>query len=192
MLSACALFMIAFVMYNKDLLAGKSNTPIAAWALFSFITLINGCTYLKMGGSWVTAVLVFTGCFICVSTAVILVLRKNRDLSFSRLDVCVVLCGTVAIIIWQLSSATYGNWFNQIAYALSFTPIFRNAWKNPGNEPTRPWAIWTAAWVLNIAAVAIDPTATPSKFVVPVICLLYHLATTLLTLRKTQPLTVQA
>ena len=192
MLAACALFLIAFVMYNKDLLTGKGNSPIAAWALFCFITLINGLTYLKTGGNWVLTILVFTDCFICTATTMILLLRKKRDLSFSRLDIWAVAIGLVSIVIWQLSSATYGNWFNQIAYTLGFVPIFRNAWKNPGHEPIKPWAIWTAAFVLNIIAVTLNPTATLVQYIPPVICLVFHFAVTMLTLRKQQALRVQA
>lgn len=192
MLTASALFLIAFVMYNKGMLAGKNNPAIVAWALFSFITLVSGFTYLKMSGSWVLTVVVFTDCVVCVMTTLVALFRRNRNLTIDPVDRWAFGIGLAAILVWQLSSATYANWTVQIAYSVAFVPNYRNVWGNPRNEPTVPWVIWTVAFVLNIVVIAADPAATSAQLVTPVVCLGHHGAMSLLTLRKLQPAAAKA
>ena len=186
-LAASALILVAFVQYNHGIFTGKNSPAIVSWALFSFITILNGLTFLGVSSNWVLSMAVFTDAFICVATLLFALFHKNKNLEFDPIDTWAFILGLVAIIAWRVSSVTYGNWIVQVAYIIAFVPSYRNAWKNPANEPLIPWLIWTVAFTLNILAVGLSPVLTVTMFVTPVVDLANHVAMSLLALRKKHP-----
>lgn len=184
LLSASAIFLIAFVMYNKGVLAGKNTPAFAAWGLFSVITAVNCVTYLAWTESWINIAVLFTDFIVCVGTAIIILIRLRWRVKVDWQDGTIALISIIAIVLWKVLGAETGNWFNQVAYTTAFFPNYRNVWRNPQDEPTKPWLLWTIAFVLNIIALALKQNTQPMDYVSPVICLVYHALMTVLSLRK--------
>ena len=182
---ASAVFLIAFVDYNKGVLTGKNTPAFAAWAVFSVITFVNGVTYLDWTARWINTAVIFTDCIVCIGTATIILVRLRGRVSIDRTDKQIMLISLVAVALWIVfRAAATGNILNQVAYNLAFIPNYRNVWRNPENEPALPWALWTGAFVLNVQALMLQEATQPMDYVAPVICLVHHLVMTLLTMRK--------
>lgn len=184
-LVASAIFLIAFVMYNKDMLAGKTSPSIVSWALFSFITAINSSSYLVMSGDWVKTVVAFTDCFICLITVTIALFRKGDRSKLDLPDKLILAVGVLSLgVWWMFHSAMYANLILQGCYIFAFYPTYRNVMKNPRNEPAIPWLLWAFAFVLSIVVVILRWERHPADFANPIMCLVQHAAIGLLALRK--------
>jgi hypothetical protein len=185
LLLASAIFLVAFVDYNKGVLAGKNIPAFAAWAVFSIITLVNGVTYLDWTAQWINTAVIFTDCIVCIGTTVAILIRLKGRVSVDRTDKQIVCISLIAIVLWVVfHAAAAGNLLNQIAYTLAFVPNYRNVWRNPSDEPTRPWGIWTMAFVLNLGALMFQPKTQTMDYVTPSVCLFHHLVMTVLSKRK--------
>jgi len=185
LLAASAIFLIAFVMYNRGILRGKNTPAFAAWSVFSLITLVNCVTYLQFTKSWVNVAVLFTDFVICAGTTLIVLVHLRGKVCVDQTDKAIVLVSLSAVLLWTVfNTAIGGNLLNQVAYTLTFIPTYRNVLRNPNDEPTLPWALWTMAFVLNIIALALQPQAQPIDYVSPVVCLMHHVAITLLSRRR--------
>ena len=83
-LTAGAIFLYAFVLYNKDLISAKTAPSFVSWLIFSIVTGINGASYLDMTGDWVKTVVAFTDFGGCIVTFALLVFLHAHG---RRLDV---------------------------------------------------------------------------------------------------------
>ena len=165
--------------------AGKNTPAFTAWAVFSVITFVNCLTYLGWTATWINIMLLFTDFIICFFTSIFILIRIGWKVHIDWKDKLVVAISLAAILLWVIyNAAAYGNLFNQIAYSVAFIPTYRNVWNNPRNEPTRVWFVWTIAFVLNIVALVIQPTTQTMDYVSPVVCLVHHVAVTILSMRK--------
>ena len=186
LLVASATFVYGSWLYNKSFWQGKSTPAFAAWAVFSVVTLVNVLTYLQWTAEWVNVAVLLTDCVICIGTTAIVFVRLKGKVRVDKVDQAIVCLSLTAVGIWVVfGTAGVGNWLNQFAYNFAFVPTYRNAIRDPKQEPTRPWAIWTFAFVLNIVALAIKPETQFMDYVAPGVSLVDHVAITLLSLRKT-------
>ncbi len=184
-LSASATFLVAFWIYNEGVILGKNLPAFAAWGLFSLITLINSLTYLSWTANFVNVAVLLTDFVVCVGTTLVVLIRLKGHVHVDEKDKWITLVSLIAVLLWVLyRTAAGGNLINQIAYCLAFIPTYRNVLRDPRNEPTRPWLLWTLAFVLNIIALTLQPKTQLMDYVSPMICLAHHTAITALSLRK--------
>jgi hypothetical protein len=187
LLLACAIFMIAFVDYNKGVLAGDVTPVFPPWAIFSVVTSVNVATNLGLlaKGNGLDVALFATDFIVCVGTMIFILIRLNWKVSLSRDDKGIILLSAIAIVLWIIfRSATVGVLLNQIAYSLAWIPLYKNVWKEPKNEPTRAWSVFAFAFMLNIVALEIQPTTKMMDYVTPVVCLFHHAAIAGLSCRR--------
>jgi hypothetical protein len=119
---------------------------------------------------------------------VIILIRLKGKVHIDLKDKLIALVSIIAIAIWMMyRTAAIGNLINQVAYTLAFVPNYRNVLRDSRNEPTKPWLLWTIAFVLNIIALSLQPKTQSMDYVSPVICLVHHAAMTTLSMRKPQP-----
>jgi len=178
---------IAFVDYNWGMLQGKNMPAVAAWILFTLIQVVNTLMNLSFTVEWVTVLLLATDFLICAGTSVLILVRTQGKVSVDTRDKQIAILSVLAIVLWVVfQSSLVGVWLNQVAYCLAFIPTYRNAKRNPLNEPTRPWSFWTLAFVVDLVALSIRPTSVLLDFVAPSVCLVWHLAITVLSLRGGQ------
>jgi hypothetical protein len=175
-------------MYNKGVLTGLNTPAFAAWAVFSVITLVNCLTYLDWTAHWTNILLFATDFVICVGTSIAVLIKFRGVVQVDWKDKGIALISLAAVGLWIAYNAEAGNWMNQVAYSLAFIPTYRNVLRSPSDEPTKPWLIWTVAFVLNIIALTIDPESQRMDYVTPSVCLAHHTIVTLLSLRKSKSL----
>jgi len=165
--------------------AGKNTPAFTAWAVFSVITFVNCLTYLSWTATWLNISLLFTDFVICFFTSIFILIRLKWKVRIDWKDGLVIALSLATLLLCVVyNAAVYGNLFNQIPYCIAFIPTYRNVWHNPRNEPTRVWFMWTIAFVLNIVALIIQPTTQIMDYVSPVVCLVHHIAVTILSIRK--------
>lgn len=183
--SATVIFVIAFLIYNKDLLAGKTKPSIVSWALFTFITLINSSSYYVMtNGDLRKCSVAFTDFTICFVTLVA-VIFKGRMPKLDAFDKGAFAIGLCSVGIWAaFQSATYANVILQVANVIAFSPTYKSVYKNPEHEPALPWLLWTGAFTLNITVVIMRWAGHPEDLVSPITGLCLHCGVGLLALRS--------
>lgn len=185
LLVASAIFLVAFVDYNFGFVTGKNTPAFAAWAVFSLITFVNCWTYLDWTTNWINVAVLFTDFFICTATATIVLVKKKGKVEVDKRDKEIVLASLTTLLFCVVFRVPkIGNLLNQVPYTLAFIPTYRNAIRDSRQEPTRPWALWTLAFVMNIVALKLNPETQSMDYVTPVVCLVHHAALTALSLRK--------
>jgi len=175
---------VAFALYNKQMLQGTSIPNAATWTLWSFLTVLNVSSYLVMSGDMVKSILPIASSFACIGTFMFS-LYKGK---LSRVDIwdgSALAIGVVSgLVWWWYHSATYANLILQLSVAISFVPTYRGAWKNPANEKAFPWYLWSSAYILSIFVIVLRWRGQYEDLVYPVNCLILHATVGLLTRRK--------
>jgi hypothetical protein len=186
-LAASAIFLIAFVLYNRDLFAGRSSPSMASWILFCIITTTNSASYFAMTGDWVKTVVTFTDCFICYVTLAFLVTRRASLKRFAASDWVVIgICAIALGTWWFYRSATAGNLIMQTAAVLSTVPTYRGVISDSRAEPAAPWLLWTFAFMLQLTVVILRWEGHWADLANPIQAGIVHLGIGLLALRKPQ------
>lgn len=181
---ATLIFIIAFVIYNKDILRESTRPNIITWSLFVLITLINATSYVSMTGDLVKSVLAFTDLFVC-TIITSLILFKGYYPKLSIVEKLVILFSVSSVLIWIiLRSATYANLLLQFGYILAFVPTYLGVYKNSSAEKALPWFLWTLSFVINMVVITIRWSGAWQDFVNPSIAVLLHLGLALLALRN--------
>lgn len=179
-----ALFFVAFVIYNWRTFKGEASPAFAAWAVFSVITFVNCLTYLSWS-RWENILVMGMDFVICVGTTLVMIIWRRDRLAIDWTDRGIVALSLVAMSIWLIFDAGFaGNMLNLVAYTITFIPTYRNVIHNPDHEPTGPWAMWTVAFGLNLAALPLQSGTTWVDYIAPGLFTLHHLAITLLSLRQ--------
>lgn len=176
---------VAFVMYNRQLLKGKSKPNIISWLIWAFITILNFTSYNVMSGDWLKSLLPTVSSMLCVLTFV-LTFFTGRFARVSWADMLALALGLFAAGLWHLlNSATYANLILQASIAIGFLPTFRSVWERPNNEPPIPWFVWCAAFSLGLIVVLLRWQGQYQDLVYYLNCLVLHLAIAVLSLRIT-------
>lgn len=181
-LLASAIFIAAFIIYNKNLFKGQFTSHPVSWVLFTVITLVNSTSYFAMSGDWVKTLVAFTDCAVCIITLVVLlVTRRGTKKAVELADWVILGIGLIAILSWWLfRSATIGNLIIQGAAVIAFIPLYRA----PQNEPPLPWFLWGSAFILQVSVVMLRWQGNVFDLVNPLQCLTLHAGLVILILRS--------
>lgn len=183
-LAGSLIFLIAFVLYNKDILKGNTKPSIVSWSLFTLITLINSTSYIFMTGDAIKSVLAFTDFFAC-AVITCFILSKGYYSKLNIVEKLVIAFSAASILAWAfLQSATFANLLLQPGYILAFVPTYLNAYKNPSTERALPWFLWAFSFVLSIIVVAMRWEGAWQDLVNYSIAFFLHFGVGLLALRK--------
>jgi hypothetical protein len=181
---ASLIFLVAFVLYNKDILKDNTRPNIVTWGLFVLITFINATSYFSMTGDLVKSVLAFTDLFVC-TIITLLILHKGYYSKLNIAEKLVIVFAFVSVIAWVLlRSATFANLLLQPAYILAFVPTYLNAYKNPKTERALPWFLWALSFVFSIIVISLRWDGAWQDFFNPSIALLLHFGVGSLALRN--------
>lgn len=176
--------LLAFAIYNKQILQETSQPNTATWTLWFFLTILNASSYLSMSGDWVKCILPFVSSIACVLTF-LFSLSKGKFSKLDPWDSIALLIGITAGIVWWYSkSATYANLILQTSIAISFIPTYRGVWKNPLKERALPWYLWSLAYLLLLYVVLLRWSGQYQDLVYPVSGLVFHAMVGVLTNRK--------
>jgi hypothetical protein len=182
-IAAGILHLVAFGLYNKQILQGTSTPNTATWTLWAFLTALNASSYVAMTADLAKNILPIVGALATLGTfAYSLFAGKFKRIDFW--DWLVLVIGTSAgVVWWEFQSAMYANFIVIAAVAVAFVPLYRGVWKNPALEKPLPWYVWGTAYGALIL-VALLRRGNYQDLVYPVSMFLLHPAVGLLTLRK--------
>jgi len=178
------LHILAFALYNRQMLQGTSQPNTATWTLWTFLTVLNVSSYAVMSGDWVKTILPLASSIACIFTF-FFSLFKGKLSKVDPWDGLALGIGVISGLVWRhYKSATYANLILQASVAVSFVPTYRGVWKNPLKEKTLPWYIWSSAYILSIAVITLRWKGQYQDLVYPINCLILHAVVGLLTKRR--------
>ena len=165
---------IAFAIYNRQMLKKDSEPNIATWTIWSFLTVINFRSYEKMSGDMVKSILPTASSIACIITF-LYTLYKGKFEKVDIYDLLAIPIGIIAgVFYFYYSLAMYANLILQFAVLISFWPTWRGVWKDPKKEKSLPWIIWTSAYTLQIGVVYLRWTGQYEDLAYPVCCFFWH------------------
>ena len=168
------LHILAFAIYNKQIVQGTSQPNSATWTLWVFLTILNVSSYGVMSGDWIKTILPLASSIACILTFCFSLWRGK----FSRVDMWDRLAlgiGIISGLVWFcFKSATYANLILQASVMVSFVPTYRGVWSDPSKERPLPWYMWTVAYCLGIAVVILRWKGQYQDLVYPINCLVLH------------------
>lgn len=184
--TAGVLHLIAFAVYNRQMIAGASVPNTATWTLWTFLTVLNVSSYQAMSADWVKSILPGLSSLACILTFMFAV-WKGKLSKLDLLDATVLAIGVISgFVWWYYQSAMYANLILQGAVALSFVPTLRGVWNDPSCEKALPWWIWSSAYIFLIAVVMIRWNNQYADLAYPTNGLVLHGLVAIFVLRKRQ------
>jgi hypothetical protein len=183
-IASASLFLIFFVVYNKNIIKWIIRPNLISRSLFSLITLINSATYLSFTSDILKSALLLTDCFTCLVITCLILFRKyySKPNTFEWLIIIFSLLSLLCRYLFH--SAIYANLLLQPSYILAFLPTYRNARKNPQDENALVWFMRALSFVLNIMVISILWQGVWVDLANPVIALIMHTGLWVLALRK--------
>ena len=174
---------LAFTIYNKQMLKGTSHPNSATWTLWAFLSILNCVTYILMSHDWVKGLLPIASTAACIATFVFPIF-KGKLSRLNTPDIAALVIGSLSVFVWwYFRSATYANMILQVCVFISFIPTYRGVWKEPALEKALPWFIWSSAYIFSIVVVFIRWQGQLTDLVYPINCLLLHAGIGLLTFK---------
>lgn len=187
-ISAGVLQALAYLDYNRQVFAGKTNPNGSTWLIWTLLAGLSAATYRITTDDWAKTVLSFVNAALCILTFALALLRKK----FDRPDVWDLIAlgtGLAAVFAWyEYQSAQYANYVLQVSIAIGFVPTYRMLWTDPHKERLRPWLIWTSAYSTLLLAVILRWRGQWQDLIYPINCIVLHTALVLLVLARTQKL----
>lgn len=175
---------IAFVIYNKQMIQGTSSPNVATWTAWSFLTFLNLGSYLVMSGDFIKSLLPLASSLATLFTFIFAIAKGK----FSRIDkwdgISLVIGLFAGFVWWYYSSAMYANFILQASIVVSFIPTYRGLWINPRNETPLPWVIWAGAYILSLVVVFLRWNNQLQDIAYPVVCFVLHIVVAILSKRK--------
>jgi uncharacterized membrane protein YadS len=180
------LHLVAFAIYNKQMLEGTSRPNAATWNLWAFLTVLNCTSYFVMSTDWVKSFLPIASSFACVGTF-FFALFKGKLSPLEKWDKVALTVGIISGLTWWVfKSATYANVVLQFSVLVSFIPTYQGVWKDSSKEKSLPWFIWAFAYVLILIVIWQRWQNQWQDLVYPVNCFFLHIGIGALAIRKSK------
>jgi hypothetical protein len=179
--------LVAFAVYNRQLLRGESRPNAATWTIWAFVATLNCLTYFFAGQDWVKAILPVLGSLACIATLVYALVRGTLS-PLAGVDLAALAIGVAAVLVWWFyRSASFANLVLQLAFLVSFLPTYRDVWRDPSKERPLPWFLWASAYLLLVMAVFLRWQGLITDLVYPLLALVIHAAVGFLAQRRVAP-----
>lgn len=179
-----------YAVYNTAALRGKKPN-LVPWTIWGVMAILNTLTYGLMTGDGIKAMLAASGTVAAIVTFVVALVKGGSFRALGKTDKKALLIGFVAVVAWKLSDASIANYFVLTAVTAGFVPLFRALWENPKSEVRLPWLLWSISTTLGVVVVILRFNGNYSDFVSPVVYMVLHTATWLLTFRELPQRNVQ-
>jgi len=119
------IYLVAFGLYNRQVITGKSKPNAAMWTIWVFLGFLNAASYRVMTGDWVKAMITYTGCAAMTFTFIFIV-KTGKFTRLGQFDLACLFLGVSSVIVWWVKrDATFANLLMQICIAISFIPTTR-------------------------------------------------------------------
>ena len=178
------IYLIAFGLYNRQIISGHSKPNPATWGLWVFLAFLNSASYSVMTGDWVKAMTTYAGC-VAMSVTFLFALKKGKFAKLSSFDWSLMSLGFLSILIWWIKrDAMYANLLLQVSVILSFIPTYRWVWHDPRNERPLPWLLFSFGYCFAVAVVVLRWQGQPQDLAFPVLGVVLHAVVGLMSLRR--------
>ncbi|MCI0565885.1 hypothetical protein L0Y46_01665 [bacterium] len=173
-LTAGSMNVIAFVIYNMQMIVGVSQPNTASRTVWAFLTALNCFSYFMMSKDWIKSILPTMGSVACFVTFVLaLVIGKLEPMNLFEWG-ALCLCLVAGIQWWMYRSATYAQMIMQVTIIVSFIPTYVGVWTGSAVEAPIPWFLWAFAFALGTAVVLVRWQGRYRDLVYPVNCFILH------------------
>jgi hypothetical protein len=174
-LLAGALNVYAVFLYNRDVFVAATKPNAAAWLIWAVVTAVQALSYHAMEDVHCTELVVMvTDGSLCAITFGFL-LAKGKFGSLDAFSWKTLALSSVAIVVWQLTGAIFGNALSQIPYAMAFLPVIRDMRSGKTIDDPRIWAVFTGSFVLNLVVVCIKQPDNGVEYLFPIVAIVMHL-----------------
>jgi hypothetical protein len=183
-MGASILHLVAFGLYNAQMVNGTSKPNTATWTLWAVLTATNASAYFNATNDWVKSILPAASALACILTFLFAIVH-GKFKKLSTADSVALMIGLVAgVAWWYYKSAVYANLLLQFSIATSFVPTYYLVWTSPTSEKSPPWALWGIAYAI-LTYVVFLRSGQWTDYVHPVQGAIMHAAVIPLTWRKT-------
>lgn len=172
-LTAGAINIYAFWLYNKDVFLGGTRPNAATWSLWALVTVVQSSSFNAMDVHWTKLVVMVSDATLCVVTFAFLFTKEK----FGKLDKesqFTIALSLIAVALWQLVSAEWGNALSQIPYAMAFWPTIRDARDGRTIEVPRVWIAFTVSFVLSLIVMCLEWPENKWEFLSPTVAIVMH------------------
>jgi hypothetical protein len=188
----------AFTIYNIKYIFQDTKPNLVSWFLWAGLATLNFFSYNLMSGNFIVSLLSLAGSIMCSLTFVVYLIKgvtiKKGSFKLDKVEYWVLAIGLLAILVWILTkfvwsleenkSAMWTNFLVLFAVSIGFVTTYRGVLRNPKNEPSLPWFIWTTAFFLQIIVVILAWDGKFQNFVYPVSMTILHLGVAIISLKK--------
>jgi len=166
----------AFIIYSWSILAGHAQSNISSWAVWTFLTMLNARSYVKLlKDDWLKGLLPVANAVMTIATLFCAIWTGSFKTLSGIDEVCLVI-GVIAGLVWIIwKSAKVVQMVLQIAIVVGFIPTFIGVWQYPIHEPWFPWLLWATCFATQCLVVKANPKRTSwIEFLYPVDMLICH------------------
>lgn len=181
---ASVVHLAGYAIYNAAALRGTKKPNLVPWTIWCVMALLNTITYGLKTGDDIKAMLSAAGTVAAIVTFIVALAKGGSFRELSKTDRNALIIGMISVVMWKFGSPAIANYFVLAAITSGFIPFYRALWSNPSAEARLPWFLWTVSTTLGIVVVAVRFKGDYSDYVAPVVIMVLHATTWILTLRQ--------
>lgn len=183
-ISASFIHLCGYVVYNTAALKGTKKPNLVPWTIWGVMAILNTITYGLMTGDGIKAMLSAAGTVASIATFFIALAKGGSFMELSKTNRNALIIGLISVVAWKFGSPAVANYFVLAAVISGFIPFYQSLWTDSSAEARLPWLLWSISTTLGVIVVALRFTGDYSEFVAPVVSMILHGTTWLLTFRK--------
>jgi hypothetical protein len=183
-ISASIIHLIAYAVYNTAALSGAKKPNLVPWTIWGVMAILNTSTYALKTGDSIKAMLSAAGAVAAVVTFIVALARGGSFKELNKTNRNALIIGMISVVVWKFGSPAIANYFVLAAVISGFIPFYDALWNDPSAEARLPWFLWTVSTTLGVVVVAVRFKGDYTDFVAPVVVMVLHATTWLLTFRR--------
>jgi hypothetical protein len=162
--------LIAYGLYFKQTLGGKSTPNPATWAIWLLVGIINTITYFSVTGNNIWQSLIVIAVTFSVSIVFVYSLFRGKFSKISSMEIAIFILAVAIGIFWQITANDrISNLLLQGIYVISYIPTIFGIIRGTGKEHYVAWAAAFVAYLFSTASVGFDPSVDWIAFVHPIV-----------------------
>jgi hypothetical protein len=112
-------------------------------------------------------------------------MKRGTNKPLKRMEIFSIALGLTAGLSWIVfRKATYANLILQTGSLIPYFSMLKGLWRNPKNEPTKPWFMWSVVYLIVVTVVLLRWQGQWYDLVYPVGFVITHFTVFLFTLRR--------
>jgi|CXWL01.1.fsa_nt_gi hypothetical protein len=153
LLVAILVSICAYVNYYKDIRNDKIAPNRWSWLIWSATTAVEALTYDAVSSDLMKAAIFFVSAISCFILT-IQIWHKAKWQKPNWAEITSVVSAMVSVILWQFFQLTlWAHLLVVFAVPIAFVPTWMNAWKNPEEENSSAWGLWTLSDLFTLVVI---------------------------------------